>query len=51
MSVQSGYSELMEPLEQGGEIYVKCDECGRELLKDLGGWSRLPHKAGCPNAR
>ena len=45
-----GYTEHVEPLEVGGERYVRCEGCGRELLCSLGGRERLPHPEGCPNA-
>lgn len=45
-----GYTEHVEPPEQGGGTYVRCTDCGRELLVSLGGRERLPHAEGCPNA-
>jgi hypothetical protein len=44
------FTEHIEPLAQGGERYVRCEGCGRELLVDLGGREKLPHRNGCPNA-
>lgn len=43
------YTEHVEPAEQGGEQYVRCEGCGRELLEALGGRDQLPHVDGCPN--
>jgi len=48
--VAGGYTEHVEPPEVGGERYVRCEGCGRELLCSLGGRERLPHPEGCPNA-
>ena len=45
-----GYSEHVESSEQGGERYVRCEACGRELLVELGGRENLLHAEGCPNA-
>lgn len=45
-----GYSEHVEPPEQGAKKYVRCDACGRELLVELGGRDPLLHVDGCPNA-
>lgn len=39
-----------EPAAQGGEKYVRCDDCGRELLSKLGGCRKLSHAADCPHA-
>lgn len=39
-----------EPAEQGGEKYVRCEGCGREILSELGGRSKLVHPEGCPHA-
>lgn len=47
-SSESGYSYHYEPPEQGGERYVKCEGCNRELLVALGGADNLPHADGCP---
>jgi hypothetical protein len=44
------YTEHVEPPEQGGEPYVRCEGCGRELLTSLGGRERLAHPPACPNA-
>lgn len=43
------YTEHVEPEEQGGEPYVRCEGCGRELLTALGGREKLMHADGCPN--
>lgn len=45
-----GYTEHVEPPAQGGERYVRCEVCGRELLSSLGGRETLLHVDGCPNA-
>lgn len=42
------YSQHVEPPEQGGERYVRCEECGAELLESLGGADNLVHRDGCP---
>jgi hypothetical protein len=42
------YTEHIEPPEQGGEKYVRCEGCGRELLECLGGREKLAHVDGCP---
>ena len=44
-----GYSTHYEPAAQGGEEYVRCGGCGRELLVALGGRDSLLHVDGCPN--
>jgi len=44
------FTEHIEPAAQGGERYVRCEGCGRELLVALGGREQLPHRDGCPNA-
>lgn len=44
-----GYTEHVEPAKQGGERYVRCEGCGRELLVALGGKENLVHADGCPN--
>ena len=45
------FTRHVESEKQGGEEYVRCEECGRELLCRLGGRKNLPHKHGCPNGR
>lgn len=45
-----GYTEHVEPPEQGGERYFRCEACARELLCSLGGRENLLHVDGCPNA-
>ena len=45
-----GYTEHVESPEQGGETYVHCVSCSRELLVSLGGRELLTHAEGCPNA-
>ncbi|WP_254547221.1 hypothetical protein [Halomarina pelagica] len=47
----SAFTESVEPLAQGGERYVRCEGCGRELLIALGGRDALLHTEGCPNAK
>lgn len=42
------YTHHVEPPEQGGEQYVRCESCGAELLEALGGKDRLVHRNGCP---
>lgn len=44
------YTEHIEPAAQGGERYVRCARCGRELLVALGGRDNLAHADGCPHA-
>ena len=44
-----GYTTHREPPAQGGEEYVRCEGCGRELLIELGGREKLVHVDGCPN--
>jgi len=44
-----GYSTHYEPAAQGGEEYVRCEGCGRELLLSLGGREKLVHADGCLN--
>jgi hypothetical protein len=46
----ASHTEHIEPAAQGGERYVRCEGCGRELLIALGGREQLPHCDGCPNA-
>ncbi|MFC4986325.1 hypothetical protein [Saliphagus infecundisoli] len=50
-TVESVYTYHTEPPEQGGKAYVRCRDCQRELLVDLGGRDRLPHAPGCPQRR
>lgn len=38
----------VEPPEQGGERYLRCEGCGTELLESLGGEDNLLHRDGCP---
>lgn len=38
----------VEPPEQGGGQYVRCQGCGAELLLDLGGKDAMIHREGCP---
>ncbi|MFC4986789.1 hypothetical protein [Saliphagus infecundisoli] len=47
-SSEQAYTRHIEPPEQGGEAYVRCRDCERELLVELGGRDRLPHAPGCP---
>jgi hypothetical protein len=42
------YSRHVEPPEQGGEPYVRCESCGAELLESAGGKDNLVHREGCP---
>lgn len=42
------YTRHVEPPEQGGERYVRCEACGAELLEKLGGEDRLVHSDDCP---
>ncbi|MFC4990529.1 hypothetical protein [Saliphagus infecundisoli] len=51
MTVESAYTYHTEPPEQGGKAYVRCRDCQRELLVDLGGHDSLPHAPGCPQHR
>jgi len=44
-----GFTYHVEPAKQGGEKYVRCEDCGRELLCKLGGKDDLPHRDGCSN--
>lgn len=37
-----------EPPEQGGEEYVRCEGCGREVVP--ADPDRILHKEGCPNS-
>lgn len=41
------YTYLTEPADQGGNRYVRCEDCGAELLTKLGGKDSLIHKRGC----
>jgi hypothetical protein len=41
------YTEHREPPAQGGERYVRCEACGRELLCELGGRDALLHAPEC----
>ncbi len=50
-TAESPYTYHTEPPEQGGKAYVRCRDCQRELLVDLGGRDRLPHAPGCPQRR
>jgi len=43
------YSHHVESEKVGGEKYVRCEDCGRELLVKLGGKDDLLHKDGCSN--
>jgi hypothetical protein len=43
------YTEHRESPDVGGEAYVRCEACGRELLKSLGGRDALVHTDGCPH--
>lgn len=47
---EPAYSEHREPEEQGGNRYVRCEGCDRELLEVLGGRENLAHRDGCPVA-
>jgi hypothetical protein len=40
-------TEHRETPAQGGERYVRCESCGRELLSSLGGADALLHADGC----
>ncbi|MFC7158012.1 SWIM zinc finger family protein [Halomarina halobia] len=42
------YTYHVEPPAEGGQRYVRCDGCGRELLMSLGGRNALLHAADCP---
>lgn len=44
------YSKHVEPLDQGGAAYVRCEACGVELLTSLGGARNLLHARDCPEA-
>lgn len=39
------YTTHVESPAQGGETYVRCPDCGREVIGTDP--SRLPHAAGC----
>lgn len=41
----------IEPPEQGGEKYVRCEHCGAEILTKLGGKENLEHVDGCSLSR
>lgn len=41
---------MNEAPEQGGEKYVRCEGCGRELLSKYGGQAKLPHADDCAHA-
>lgn len=41
-------TEHREPPAQGGERYVRCEGCGREVLCSLGGRGNLLHRVDCP---
>lgn len=43
------YTTHYEPAAQGGEKYVRCTACGRELLASLGGRRNLLHAPDCPH--
>lgn len=43
------YSYHIEPPNQGGARYVRCEYCGREVLG--GDPDRIPHRDGCPNGK
>jgi|GEM_PF-2015182 len=43
------YTYHVEPSQVGGARYVRCEDCGRELLVSLGGKEDLLHKEGCSN--
>ncbi|QCC60763.1 hypothetical protein NP511_02130 [Natrinema thermotolerans] len=49
-TTDESFTHHVEPLEQGGEPYVRCEGCGRELLEKLGGADQLTHANGCSNA-
>lgn len=36
------YTDHVEPAGQGGEPFVRCEGCGRELLVAYGGREKLP---------
>jgi hypothetical protein len=41
------YTHHVEPPAQGGEAYIRCEACSREVIgRDP---SRIPHAAGCAN--
>jgi len=46
-SPDAPYTNHVEPIEQGGEPYIRCKECEAELLTRLGGWDNLVHKQQC----
>lgn len=43
-------TERVEPADQGGEKYVRCEGCGRELLSKYGGRRKLSHREDCAHA-
>lgn len=45
------YTTHIEPADQGGKEYVRCECCGWELLTELGGKDGLPHAADYEGAR
>lgn len=44
------FTEHIEPADQGGEPFLRCTGCSREILASIGA-DRLTHADGCPNAR
>lgn len=42
------YTHHVEPPAQGGAAYVRCEDCGREVIGSDP--SRLLHAAGCSGA-
>jgi len=42
------YTYHWEPVAQGGERYVRCERCGREVIPADA--DRLLHKRSCPEA-
>lgn len=44
-----GYTYHREPEHVGGERFVRCEGCGREVVP--ADPDRIPHADGCPNAR
>ena len=41
------YTEHVEPVGQGGARFVRCSDCGRELLASVVDEMRFPHAPGC----
>lgn len=39
------YTRHVEPADQGGETYIRCRGCGREVIGT--NFERLPHRDGC----